>query len=70
MHLISGLQPDLSVLYREIVAICFDSQIKHWTQSVGRMWNYWMLNPLLHKVTAGLSKIQKLDQISVKEFEI
>ena len=38
MHLISGLQPNLSVLYREIGAICFDNHIKHWTRSVDRMW--------------------------------
>jgi len=42
------------MLYRETISVCSEIRTKRvQIQCMGRTWNYWMLNQVVHTVTSG-----------------
>jgi hypothetical protein len=49
------------MLYREIIAVYSEIHTKHkLIHCVGRTWNLWMLNLVVHIVTTGLWRIKNI----------
>jgi len=44
------------MLYREMIAVCFEihTETHKYRVCVGRTWNFWKLNLVVHEVTDGV----------------